>query len=375
MPTKVPLLDLQAQYESLRPALLEAIDRRLASGAWILGPAVEEFERTLGVDLRVSHAIGVASGTDALLLALKALRIGPGDEVVLPTYTFFATAGAVVNAGARPVFAEMEDDSFNLDPARLEECLTPRTRAVIAVHLFGQSARLDPILSLCRARGIAVIEDAAQAIGATYGETPVGGLGALGCFSFYPTKNLGGAGDGGLVTTQDDELADRVRLLRNHGMRPRYVHHEVGYNSRLDALQATILSVKLAHLESWNAARARHAERYSRLFAPMERIRPPSEIGLGRHVWNQYVIRLRDGNAERRDALRSHLAEHGIGAEIYYPIPLHLQPCFASLGHREGAFPLSEAAAATSLALPVFPEMTDEQQDHVVESIGAWLRA
>lgn len=375
MSIKVPLLDLQAQYQSLRPALLEAIDRRLASGAWILGPAVEELERALGADLRVAHAIGVASGTDALLLALKALRVGPGDEVVLPTYTFFATAGAVVNAGARPIFAEMEDDSFNIDPARLEECLTPRTRAVIVVHLFGQSARLEPILSLCRARGIPVIEDAAQAIGATYGGAPVGGLGALGCFSFYPTKNLGGAGDGGLVTAQDDELADRVRLLRNHGMRPRYVHHEVGYNSRLDALQATILSVKLTHLESWNAARARHADRYSRLFAELERIRPPSEIGLGRHVWNQYVIRLRDGNSEQRDALRAHLADQGIGAEIYYPIPLHLQPCFASLGGREGAFPLSEAAAATSLALPVFPEMTDEQQDHVVGSIEAWLRA
>jgi len=375
---QVPLLDLKAQFQSVREPILRAVEENLASGQWVLGPAVANLEAALAERLRVKHAVGVASGTDALLLALKALKIGVGDEVILPSFTFFATAGAVVNCGARPVLVEMEEASFNLDARDLERAITPRTKAVIVVHLFGQSADLDAIRRVTEPRGIPIVEDAAQAIGTTFGDLPVGGVGALGCFSFYPTKNLGGAGDGGLVSSNDDSLAARVRLLRNHGMEPRYVHHEVGTNSRLDALQAVILRVKLEHLEAWTQARAERAERYGAAFASMSAITPPRDLGIGRHVWNQYTIRLAGelgAKSEHRDSLRAFLAERGIGTEIYYPIPIHLQPCFRELGYETGRFPITERAAASCLSLPISPEMTREQQEYVIATLGEWVRS
>ncbi len=367
---QVPLLDLRAQFQSIREPVLRAVEENLASGQWVLGPAVERLEKSLAARLSLQHAIGVASGTDALLLALKALKVGAGDEVILPSFTFFATAGAVVNCGALPVFVEMEEDSFNLDPQDLERAISPRTKAVMVVHLFGQSADLDPIREIARRHNLPVIEDAAQSIGATYGDQPVGGVAELGAFSFYPTKNLGGAGDGGLVTTNDAALADRVRLLRNHGMQPRYYHHEVGTNSRLDALQAVILSVKLEHLEAWTVARAEHAKVYTEAFREEPGIIAPRDLGLGRHVWNQYTIRLARGG---RDELRTFLSERGIGSEIYYPVPLHLQPCFESLGYERGRFPRTERASDTCLSLPISPEMTAEQQHYVIANLKEWL--
>lgn len=369
---QVPLLDLKAQFQSLREPILNAVEQTLSSGSWILGPTVERLELALSERLAVKSSVAVASGTDALLLALKAVDVGHGDEVILPTFTFFATAGAVVNCGATPVFVEMEDESFNLDPADVERAITPRTKAIIAVHLFGQSAALAPIHAVALRHGIPVIEDAAQAIGATYGSTPVGGVTELGCFSFYPTKNLGAAGDGGLVTSNDSRLADRVRLLRNHGMQPRYYHHEVGTNSRLDAVQAAILLVKLDRLDDWAAARARNAAAYSAAFADEADLRPPVDTGVGTHVWNQYTLRLRRPG---RDALRAYLAERGIGTEIYYPVPLHQQPCFRHLGYEDGRFPRSEEAARSCLALPIFPEMTADQRGYVIDAIRSWLRS
>lgn len=366
---KVPLLDVRAQTESIREPLLAAVERVLLGGQWILGPAVRDLEERLAHYLRVPHSIGVASGTDAILVALRALEIGPGDEVVVPTYSFFATAGAVSNAGARPVFVDIEERSFNLDPDLLEAALTPRTRAVMPVHLFGQSADMAPILDLCGRRGIPVVEDAAQAIGATWGDTPVGGIGDLGCFSFYPSKNLGGAGDGGLVTSRRDELGERVRMLRVHGSRQTYLHERIGFNSRLDSLQAAVLGVKLEHLDRWSEARAAHARRYQAGLAGLDGVVLPVDLGLGRHVWNQYTIRVRDG---RRDALQAHLRDCGIGTAIYYPIPLHLQPCFAPLGVPAGSLPVSERAAKESLSLPVYPEMTEAQQEHVIATIRQW---
>ncbi len=305
---QVPLLDVKAQFATIREPLLRAVEETLAGGQWVLGPAVRELEEALARFLKLPHAVGVASGTDALLVSLRALDCGPGDEVLLPSYTFFASAGAVYNAGARPVFLDIEDSTYNLDPVRLEAALTPRTKAVMPVHLFGQTADMGPILKFCRARGIAVIEDAAQAIGATWQGTPVGGIGDLGCFSFYPSKNLGGMGDGGLITTTRDDLAEKVRTLRVHGARTTYFHDEVGFNSRLDSLQAAILRVKLDHLEDWAQLRAEHARVYTEAFANLAAIAPPLESGLGRHVWNQYVIRVRRGS---RDALQAHLEGRG----------------------------------------------------------------
>lgn len=367
----VPLLDVRAQTESIRGPLLEAVERVLLGGQWILGPAVRDLEERLAGYLRVPAAVGVASGTDAILVALRALEIGPGDDVVVPTFSFFATAGAVANAGARPVFVDIEEQTFNLDPRALASALTPRTRAVMPVHLFGQSADMAPILDLCGKRGIAVIEDAAQAIGATWGDTPVGGIGDLGCFSFYPSKNLGGAGDGGLITSRRADLADQVRMLRVHGARQTYLHERIGFNSRLDSLQAAVLGVKLDHLDRWSDARAAHARTYTEQLSGLDGITTPVDAGLGRHVWNQYTIRVGGG---RRDALQGHLRERGVGTAIYYPVPLHLQPCFSHLGYTPGSLPVAEKAAAESLSLPVYPEMTAEQQAYVISVLREWSR-
>ena len=367
----VPLLDLQAQYRPLRSALLAAMTRVADSQRFIMGPEVEELERELAPMLGIRHAITASSGTDALLLALMALDIKPGDEVVTTTYSFFATAGAIVRLGARPVLVDIDAETFNIDPAQAIAAMTPRTRAIMPVHLFGLSADLDPIVDAAGRAGIAVVEDAAQAIGTTYKSRPIGGIGTLGCFSFFPTKNLGAFGDAGLLTTNDDALAGRARLLRTHGMKPKYYHHLVGGNFRMDALQAAVLRVKAPHLAAWSEARRRNAARYRSLFrdAGLERaIALPHEPSNRTHIFNQFVIRTPD-----RDALKRHLDQQGIGNEIYYPVPFHLQPCFSELGYRRGAFPNAERAAAESLAIPIYGELTAAQQETVVSSIGRFV--
>jgi dTDP-4-amino-4,6-dideoxygalactose transaminase len=363
----VPLLDLRAQYEPLRAQLLDAITRVCDSQRFIHGPEVEGLERELEAYLGVQHAIGMSSGTDAVLAALMAIGVGPGDEVVTSTYSFFATAGCVARLGARPVLVDIDPDTFNIDPAAAAAAITSRTRAIVPVHLFGQSADLMPIINAAVPHGVPIIEDAAQAIGAKYHDHAVGGFGAVGCFSFFPSKNLGAFGDAGFVTTNDAALARQLRLLRNHGMEPKYYHHIVGGNFRLDALQAAVLRVKLPHLDAWTAGRQRNAARYRALFGEAKltgTARLPVEAPDRTHIYNQFVIR-----APRRDALQAHLAAAGIGTEVYYPVPFHLQTCFASLGYRRGAFPHAEAAAEDSLALPIYPELTEAQQATVVDAI------
>ena len=364
----VPLLDLQAQYRPLRNDILAAIERVSDSQRFILGPEVDGLERELAAMLGIRHAVAVSSGTDALLLALMALDIKAGDEVVTSTYSFFATAGAIVRVGARPVLVDIDPVTFNIDPVQAAAAITPRTRAILPVHLFGLSADLDPIAEAAARAGIPIVEDAAQAIGSTYRSRSLGGIGAHGCFSFFPSKNLGAFGDAGLLTTNDDGLARRARLLRMHGMEPKYYHHLVGGNFRMDALQAAILRVKAPHLAAWTEGRRVNAARYRSLFrvAGLDTaIVLPVEPADRRHIYNQFVIRTAE-----RDALKRHLDERGIGNEIYYPVPFHLQPCFASLGYRRGDFPHAERAAAESLAIPIYGELTEAQQDAVVEAIA-----
>jgi len=367
----VPLLDLDAQYRPLRDAILAAITRVCDRQRFIMGPEVDALERELAAQLGVRHAISVSSGTAALLLALMTLGIGPGDEVVTTTYSFFATAGCVSRVGATPVLVDIDPVTFNIDPAQAVAAITPRTKAIMPVHLYGLAADLDPLMAAADRAGIAVIEDAAQAIGATYKSRPLGGIGAFGCFSFFPSKNLGAFGDAGLLTTSDDALAKQARLLRTHGMQPKYYHHVVGANFRMDALQAAILRVKAPHLDGWTEGRRRNAETYRRLFrdAGLDRaIGLPTEPPDRRHIYNQFVIRSAD-----RDGLKRHLDEHGIGNEIYYPVPFHLQPCFADLGYARGAFPHAERAAAETLAIPVYGELTDAQQRTVVSTIEQFV--
>jgi dTDP-4-amino-4,6-dideoxygalactose transaminase len=369
----VPMLDLKAQFRQIEGGVRSALDRVLVSQQFVLGEEVTALEREISAYLGGVEAVGVASGTDALLLALLALEIGEGDEVITTPYTFFATASAIHRAGARPVFVDIDPATFLIRPEQVARAITPRTRAILPVHLFGQMADMDPLMEAA-SRGIAVIEDAAQAIGATAetgGKTlRAGTVGTFGCFSFFPSKNLGGAGDGGLVTTRDRGLADRVRSLRRHGEEALYVHTRVGLNSRLDSLQAAVLRVKLPHLEQWNSAREANAARYRRFFeaaglsaseGPV--VLPEARPG-ARHTFHQYVIR-----ARRRDELMAHLRAAGIGCAIYYPIPLHLQRCFASLRHHPGDFPVSETAASSTLALPVYPELTEAMQAEVVGAI------
>jgi dTDP-4-amino-4,6-dideoxygalactose transaminase len=367
----VPLLDLHAQYAPLRQSLLDAMTRVCDSQRFIGGPEIDGLEREVAAYLQVPHALGMSSGSDALLAALMALKIGPGDEVITPTYSFFATAGAVWRLGAKPVLVDVEPDTFNVDPAAAIAAITSKTKAIIPVHLFGQSAELAPILEAANRSGIAVIEDAAQAIGSTYHDRPVGGWGAIGCFSFFPSKNLGGFGDGGLVSCIDDDLARQMKLIRNHGMEPKYYHHMVGANFRLDALQAAVLRVKLPHLPSWSDGRRRNAARYRELFAAasLQQVVLPVEAPKRNHIYNQFVIRVPD-----RDRLRAHLDAAGIGTEVYYPVPFHLQQCFADLGYAAGAFPVAEAAANESLALPIYPELTEAQQAAVVNAIRNFYR-
>lgn len=364
-----PMLDVKRQNAPLREEVLAAIADVIDSGGFVNGPACKRFEAAAAEYCGVEHAIGCGSGTDALLLALMAFDIGPGDEVILPSFTFFATAGSVWRLGATPVFADLIPETFNIDPADVERKLTANTKAIIPVHLFGQTADMAAINALAAAHGVPVIEDAAQAIGAEHEGRRAGGLSEVGCFSFYPTKNLGGMGDGGLVTTNDAELAARIRVLCDHGQSPRYHHSTVGLNSRLDAMQAAALEVKLRHLDGYAAARQRHAGRYGAELAGTYGVVTPVEAAGATSVWNQYTVRVPNG---RRGELQSYLAEEKIGSAIYYPIPLHLQECFAELGYQPGDLPHTEQAAKEVLSLPVFPELTPTEQASVIQAVRAF---
>jgi dTDP-4-amino-4,6-dideoxygalactose transaminase len=387
---KVPLLDLQAQYATIKNKIRLAVDEIFESQRFILGGHVAALEKEIAEMCRVPYAIGVASGTDALLLSLKAVGVGPGDAVVTVPFTFFATAGVIANLGARPVFVDIEDAGFEMDPAKLSafierECeYNPAVRklvhkssgsiikALLPVHLYGQCADMDSILDIARKHHLPVIEDACQAIGATYKGHPAGTMGDLGCFSFFPSKNLGGAGDGGMVIASDKELGDRVRLLRTHGSHQKYYHSIVGFNSRLDELQAAVLRVKLPYLEQWSRARRENAEKYSKDFAAADLlsfVKVPVVLPDRSHIFHQYVIRCRN-----RDELQSYLKSQDIGTEIYYPVSLHEQECFRSLGYKTGDFPCSAAAARETLALPIYPELSDEQRRFVVSSIANFYR-
>ncbi|HEU5210551.1 MAG TPA: DegT/DnrJ/EryC1/StrS family aminotransferase [Longimicrobiales bacterium] len=362
---RVPLLDLRAQYASLRDDVEEAIRRVVESQHFILGPEVDALEREMADYCGTAHAVGVSSGTDALLVALMALGVRPGDEVITSPFTFFATAGTVARLGARTVFVDIDPDTFNIDPARVEAALSPRTKAIIPVHLFGRLADMDTVMQVARGAGVAVVEDAAQAIGARDGAgRRAGAIGDIGAFSFFPSKNLGAFGDAGMVTTSDGSLDRLLRQLRVHGMEPKYFHSMVGGNFRLDALQAAVLRVKLRHLDAWHEARRRNAARYRELFAQadLEQVTLPGDVP--GHIYNQFVIRVPD-----RDALRDHLTADAIGTEVYYPLPLHMQECFADLGYRAGDFAHAERAAHEVLALPIYPELEDVALQRVVASI------
>jgi dTDP-4-amino-4,6-dideoxygalactose transaminase len=364
---KVKLLDLVPQYETIRLEVEAAMDGLISGQQFILGPAVRKLEAEIAEYCGTRFAVGVASGSDAILLSLMALGVGEGDEVVTTPYTFFSTVSSITRLGARPVFVDIDPITYNIEPEGVLRAFTERSKAVIPVHLFGQSADMDPICAAAGERGVAVVEDACQAIGALYRERRVGSIGVAGCFSFFPSKNLGGFGDGGMVTTDDEELAKRLESLRVHGSREKYYHDFVGLNSRLDALQAVVLSVKLGHLDVWNEQRRRNAGYYSERLGGIAGISVPLEAGYNKSVFNQYVIR-----AERRDDLMRRLREKGIGCEVYYPLPLHMQSCFAYVGASEGDFPVAERAARETLALPVYPELPIEQMDYVVEVIAGF---
>ena len=364
----VPLLDLQAQYRPIRDEILAAIVRVCDSQRFILGPENAALESELAASLETGHAIAVSSGTDALLVAMMALGIGPGTEVITPTYSFFATAGCAARLGATPVFVDVDPVTFNVDPGGIERAITPKTRAILPVHLFGLAAAMDRIVEIAARAGVPVIEDAAQAIGARYHGRPMGSFGAVTCYSFFPSKNLGGFGEGGLVTTDDATLAREIRLLRNHGAEPKYFHHRIGGNFRLDEIQAAVLRVKAPHLPAWSDARRRNADRYRELFAEFgltDRMTLPVEPAGCHHIYNQFVIR-----GPRRDALMSHLRERRIGTEIYYPVPFHRQACFESIAKPDATFPVADEAANRSLALPIYGELSALQQRHVVRSIA-----
>ncbi|KPK98594.1 MAG: transcriptional regulator [Planctomycetes bacterium SM23_65] len=363
---KVPLLDLSRTYRELEPEIVQAVEKLLRSQRMILGPAVHRFEQSLAALCGSMFAVGCASGSDALLLALLAAGVKPGDEVVTTAFSFFATAGSIHRAGAAPVFVDIDPQTFNINPELIERAMTKRTKALLPVHLYGQAADMDGIMAAADRTGLPVIEDAAQAIGAHYHHKVCGAIGLIGCLSFYPTKNLGAAGDAGACLTDDEALAEELKSLRVHGAIPDepYVHHSVGKNSRLDAVQAVILSVKMKHLREWNETRRRLARYYTEGLAPVEEVTPPYVAEDGEHVFHQYVIRV-----PRRDKLETYLKHRGVGTRVFYPVPLHLQPCFKSLGGKKGDFPEAERACREVLALPIYPGLTREEQDYVVESI------
>ena len=386
---KVPLLDLKPQYQSLKKELDDALIRVAESQYFILGPEVQEMEEQFCEFLGCRHAYGVSSGTDALLLALMALGVDEGDEVILPTYSFFATAGVVSRLNAKPVFVDSDPVTFNIDPEKIEEKITGKTKAIIPVHLYGQSADMEKIMSIAEKHNLYVVEDGAQAISTQYKDgKAVGTIGHVGCFSFFPSKNLGCFGDGGLVTTNDDEIAYRLKIMRVHGGDPKYVHKVIGGNFRIDALQAAVLKVKLPHLNSWSEGRRKNAELYTKLFIQHGIAEEEGRVNYDEnnkvllpkpvyksdelknyHIYNQYVVRI-----QQRDELKAFLAEKSIGTEIYYPIPFHLQECFENLDYNKGDFPVAESCADTSLALPIYPELTEEQISYVVEMISTFLK-
>jgi dTDP-4-amino-4,6-dideoxygalactose transaminase len=375
----VPLLDLKAQYAPLREEIRKAVDEVMDSQMFILGPKVEELEKAVAAYSRVPYALGVSSGTDALLIALMALDLKPGDEVITTPFTFFSTAGAVSRLGGVPKFVDIDPKTYNIDVSKIEKAVTPRTRAIIPVHLFGQCVNMDPILAVAKKHNLAVIEDAAQSIGAEYHGKRSGAIGTMGIFSFFPSKNLGGFGDGGMVITHDPTLYEKLKILRVHGSKPKYYHKIIGGNFRLDALQAAILLVKLPRLDAWSLQRRRNAEFYNRklrMSGLVERglaVRPDpvyAESGDQHyHIYNQYTIKVKD-----RDKLRAFLTEKHIGTEIYYPVPLHLQECFKGLGYKKGDFPVSEEAAESVLSIPIYPELTDAQKEYVFDSIAEFYK-
>ncbi len=367
MAQKVPLVDLHAQYRTIQPAIDAAIQSVIERTAFIMGPDVRSFEEAFARFCTATHAVGVASGTAALELTLRACGIGPGDEVVTSAHTFIATAEAISAVGARPVFADIDGQTYNLDAQAAEAALTPATRAILPVHIYGQPAHMDALAALAARHDLLLIEDAAQAHGATWNGRKVGVLGAAACFSFYPGKNLGAYGDAGAVTTNDGRIAEQISLLRNHGRHSKYLHDLKGYGERMDTLQAAILCVKLDHLAQWTDARRRLAARYSELLAGCEMVLPFVDPAAN-PAWHLYVIR-----TPARDELLAHLDANGIGAGVHYPVPLHLQPAYADLGYRRGDLPVTETVAETCLSLPLYPEMTDEQQEYVVDTIKKFL--
>ncbi len=369
---KVPLLDIPASYETILKGVEKNITQVIQSGQFILGPVVEELEEKISAYCETKYAVGVSSGTDALMISLMAEGIGEGDEVITTPFTFFATAGSIARLGARPVFVDIERDTFNINPNQVEKNITKKTRAIIPVHLYGQCVNMNPILELAQKNNLVVIEDAAQAIGSEYGGQRAGSMGDYGCFSFFPTKNLGGFGDAGMVTMTSKDIYNKVKTLRVHGSNLKYYHKVVGGNFRIDALQASIVLAKFKYLEKWTEKRRKNAQFYSQLFKEKkitDCLTLPLEV-FPRHVYNQYVIRVK----RNRDELRSFLSEKNISTEIYYPLPLHLQKCFASLGYKEGTFPESEKAANESIALPIFPELSQDQLTYVVEKIDGFVK-
>ena len=360
----IPFIDLKAQNEALRPEIEAALGRVLDQGAFALGPEVAAFEEAFGRVCDVPHAIGVSSGTSALHLALAALEVGPGDEVIVPPFTFIATASVVRYLGATPVFADIDPATYCVDPEAVAAAITRRTKAILPVHLFGQAADMEPLVAVASRAGVPIIEDAAQAHGAEYQGRRVGGIGTIGCFSFYPTKNLGALGEGGMITTADGELARKLRLLRDWGAEQKYEHSMLAYNARMEGFQGAVLGVKVQHLERWTEMRRTHADRYAKML-PAAGLEPPVEAPGRRHVYHVYNVRVRE-----RERVKAALAERGIGTAIVYPRALHLQPVFADLGHREGAFPEAERAAAEVLALPMYPELAEDAPDRVVETLA-----
>lgn len=380
---KIPLLDLKAQYAAIKEEVKPAIDEVLESQYFILGPKVGELEEKIAAYSNTKYAVGLSSGTDALLASLMAIDIKPGDEIITTPFTFFSTAGVIARLNARPVFVDIDPVTYNIDPQKIEPAITSKTKAVIPVHLFGQCADMDPIINIARRHNLTMIEDAAQAIGAEYKGKKAGSLGHIGNFSFFPSKNLGGYGDGGMAVTNDKDLYEKLNILRTHGSKPKYYHKIVGGNFRLDALQAAVLLIKLKHLDDWSQKRRENAEYYDRKFKDSS-LTENGHISLpipvyknngdrNYHIYNQYTIRIQDSNL--RDKLRTYLKESGIGSEIYYPLPLHLQECFQHLGYNKGDLPESEEAAASVLSLPIYPELTRTQQDHIVQKLTEFFKA
>ena len=364
---KVPFLDLKRQYSAIKKEMDEAVFSVLSNTQFILGPEVKSLEEKIASYCRTKFAIGVASGTDALLLSLRACGVKMGDEVITTGFSFFASAGVISRLGANPVFVDIDPETYNINPDQIEKKITPKTKAIMPVHLFGQCADMDPIIEVARKHNLKVIEDAAQAIGAEYKGKKAGAIGDFGCFSFFPSKNLGGAGDGGMVTANDPEMAEVVRVLRVHGSKPKYYHSTIGYNSRLDTLQAAILSVKLKYLDDWTKKRREHAEAYNSAFKDLDMITPKEE-NFNYHIYNQYTIAVKN-----RDELRNYLKEKQIGHDTYYPVPLHLQECYKFLGYKKGDLPISEKKAEEVVSIPIYPELTEEEQEYVISTIKGFV--